>query len=120
MRRCDGREEIQGPRNDVFRICNHHDAEYAAFFRAFSMPLRRCSSFFKTDKVELSEGTVSPAPRPRADTWGYPDRQWIGFHHTLWAAGPLRQPRLAVPHVTPFWDFLLMQWAPQPRSLNES
>src|SRR5437899_717376 len=29
----------------------------------------------------VSEGTVSPAPRPRADAWGYLDRQWIGFHH---------------------------------------
>src|SRR2546426_8975210 len=31
----------------------------------------------------VSAGTVSPAPRPRADAWGYLDRQWIGFHHTL-------------------------------------
>ena len=25
------------------------------------------------DKVELSAGTVSPAPHPRADAWGLPN-----------------------------------------------
>ena len=37
----------------------------------------------------VSAGTVSPAPRPRADAWGYLDRQWIGFHHTLVGRRPI-------------------------------
>src|SRR5437899_8827475 len=37
----------------------------------------------------VSAGTVSPAPRPRADAWGYLDRQWIGFHHTLVGRTPM-------------------------------
>src|SRR5437867_7577487 len=37
----------------------------------------------------VSEGTVWPAPRPRADAWGYLDRQWIGFHHDSWGHRPI-------------------------------
>src|SRR5438445_12529139 len=37
----------------------------------------------------VSAGTVSPAPRPRADAWGYLDRQWIGFHHTFVGRRPM-------------------------------
>src|SRR5438876_11073448 len=37
----------------------------------------------------VSEGTVSPAPRPRADAWGYLDRQRIGVHHTFVGRRPI-------------------------------
>src|SRR5437867_11989460 len=45
----------------------------------------------------ISAGTVSPAPRPRADAWGYLDRQWIGFHHTLVGRRPIAAARLLPP-----------------------
>src|SRR5881409_2993779 len=37
----------------------------------------------------VSAGTVSPAPRPLADAWGYLDRQWIGSHHTFVGRRPI-------------------------------
>src|SRR6266704_3270142 len=39
------------------------------------------------DSPKRQRGDGFARTRPRADAWGYLDRQWIGFHHDSLATG---------------------------------
>src|SRR5947209_11654721 len=83
----------------MYAVLALHEVSGVRWGRRFRLPnARTCSNIFPVSHPvtwgcqitpSVSEGTVSPAPLPRADAWGYLDRQWIGFHHTFVGRRPI-------------------------------